>query len=144
MARSNVCPEVGPPDEPSFHAFCYTRPASAAAPTFVIAGSGETLEGQASYRDHIVRLGDTSVGALREKAGFVLAAMEARLAALGFDWADTTATQVYTVHDFHPAVADIVGRGAAEAGMTWHFARPPVVDIEFEMDCRGVHVEQVI
>ena len=70
--------------------------------------------------------------------------MEARLAALGVGWAETTATQVYTVHDFHPFVAEIVARGAAEAGMTWHFARPPVVDIDYEMDCRGVSSERVV
>jgi hypothetical protein len=36
---------------------------------------------------------------MREKARFVLAAMEQRMAALGFGWADVTATQVYTVFD---------------------------------------------
>jgi hypothetical protein len=45
--------------------------------------------------------------------------------------------QAYTVHDFHPVVADeLVRRGAARSGLIWHFARPPVVDLEFEMDCR--------
>ena len=29
VARSNVCPEVDPPIEPSFHAFSYTMPAEA-------------------------------------------------------------------------------------------------------------------
>ena len=28
--------------------------------------------------------------------------------------------------------------GATRSGLTWHFARPPVVDLEFEMDCRRV------
>lgn len=144
VARSNVCPESDPPAEPVFHAFSFTRPSADPARTFVIAGSGEAVEGHANYRDHIVRLGDTSPDALSEKAGFVLSAMESRLAALGFGWADTTAVQIYTVHDFHPLVGAIAGRGAARAGMTWHFARPPVVDIEYEMDCRGVCCERVI
>ena len=44
----------------------------------------------------------------------MLAEMERRMAALGFGWSDTTATQVYTVHDLHPFLADeIVARGAA-------------------------------
>ena len=38
---------------------------------------------------------------MREKAVFVLGRMEERMAALGKTWADTTATQVYTVHDLH-------------------------------------------
>jgi hypothetical protein len=29
-------------------------------------------------------------------------------------------------------------------GLTWHFNRPPVQELEFEMDCRGVAVERVI
>lgn len=144
VARSNVCPEIGGPAEPSFHAFAYTRPAQPSGPTFVIAGSGEAPEGQATYRDHIVRLGDTSAGGLHDKAEFVLAAMETRLAALGVGWDDTTGVHVYTVHDFHPLMDIIIGRGAGQSGVSWHFARPPVVDIEYEMDCRGVSTERVI
>jgi hypothetical protein len=37
-----------------------------------------------------------------------------------------------------------VGRGAARGGLTWHFCRPPVVELEYEMDCRGLAFEQVI
>ena len=60
-------------------------------------------------------------------------------------WADTTATQVYTVHDLHPFLADeIVRRGAARSGLTWHYSRPPVRELEYEMDCRGVTSEHVV
>jgi hypothetical protein len=143
VARSNVCPEIDPPREPSFHAFCFTVAADA-APTFVVAGSGEAPEGKPNYRDHIVRAGDTSPEGMREKAGFVLGEMERRLAALGFAWKDTTATQVYTVQDIHPFMADaIMRRGAASSGLTWQFCRPPVVGLEYEMDCRGVREESV-
>src|SRR6266478_4408600 len=45
VARSNVCPEIDPPAEPSFYAFSFTRPSSNTTPTFVIAGSGESQEG---------------------------------------------------------------------------------------------------
>lgn len=145
VARSNVCPEIDKPAGPSFHAFCYTVEARDAAPSFVVAGSGEAPEGKGSYRDHTVRLGDTSVEGLREKARFVLAEMERRMAILGFGWADVTATQVYSVFDFHPFVADeMVRRGAARHGLTWHFNRPPVACLDYEMDCRGVNVERVI
>jgi hypothetical protein len=145
VARSNVCPEIDPPPEPSFHAFSYTEAAADAAPSFVAAGNGEAAEGHANYRDRIVRLGDTSPAGLREKARFVLAEMERRMAALGFGWPDTTAAQVYTIFDVHPFLADeIVGRGAARSGLTWHYCRPPVVGLDYEMDCRGVSVEQVL
>jgi hypothetical protein len=143
VARSNVCPAVDPPAEPSFHAFSYTEEAADAEPSFVIAGSGEAPEGRGNYRDHIVKRGDVSPEGLREKARFVLGEMERRMGALGFSWKDTTAAQLYTVHDVHPFLADeIVRRGAARSGLTWHYNRPPVVELEYEMDCRGVSIER--
>jgi hypothetical protein len=144
VARSNVCPAVDPPREPSFYAFSYTEAVPDAEPSFVVAGSGEAPEGRGNYRDHIVRLGDVSPAAIREKATFVLGEMERRMGALGFGWSDTTGVQLYTVHDVHPFIADdIARRGAARSGLTWHYNRPPVVDLEYEMDCRGVGLELV-
>ena len=145
VARSNVCPAADPPPEPSFFAFSYTEAAADTASGFVISGSAEAPEGRANYRDHIVRLGDTSAAGLREKARFVLGEMERRMAAVGATWRDTTAVQLYSVHDIHPLFADeLVKRGAARHGLTWHFNRPPVVNLEYEMDCRRVHVERVV
>ena len=149
VARSNVCPDVDPPPGPSFHAFSYTVPAgrvdATVAKSFVIAGSGEAPEGPGEYRDRIIRLGETSPDAMREKARYVIAAMERRMEALGFDWADAASSQVYTVFDVHPFLADeIVARGAAPDGITWTFARPPVEGLAFEMDVRAVPVERVI
>jgi hypothetical protein len=145
VARSNVCPQLNAPAEPSLHAFSFTVAADGAAgksPTFVVAGSGEAREGGGEYRSRTVRYGETSEEALREKASFVLAEMERRLMYLGVSWADTTATQAYTVHDLYPFYAEaIVRRGAAHAGLTWHLSRPPVEGLEFEMDCRGVAAE---
>ena len=146
VARSNVCPEIDPPTAPSFYAFSYTVPARAEArPSFHIAGSGEVPEGKSNYRDHIICRGDTSPAGLREKARYVLREMERRMGALGFDWTGATATQVYTVHDvFQILPDDLVRRGATPGGLTWHFARPPVVGLDYEMDVRGVAREIVL
>ena len=43
----------------------------------------------------------------------LLGAIELRMAALGFGWADVTATQVYTIFDIHPLFADEIVRRAA-------------------------------
>ena len=145
VARSNVCPEIKPPPEPSFVAFSYTVPGSAAGPNFVVAGSAEAAEGTGSYENRIVREGETSADALREKACFVLDAMEARMAALGVSWGNASAVQAYTIHDLHPFLADqIVARAAAARGLTWHYTRPPVELLEFEMDVRGVALERML
>jgi hypothetical protein len=145
VARSNVCPAIDPPAQPSFHAFSFTVGAANSAPSFVIAGSAEAREGGASYRERIIRHGETTPDAMREKARHVLGEMERRMADLDFKWSDTTATQVYTVQDLHPFLADeIVHRGAARGGLTWHYARPPVQGLEYEMDCRAVGRESIV
>ena len=146
VARSNVCPEINPPAAPSVYAFSYTVPARVAArPSFQIAGSGEAPEGKSNYRDHIIHRGDTSRAGLREKARYVLGEMERRMRSLDFAWTNVTATQVYTVHDVFPILPDeLVRRGATPGGLTWYFARPPVVDLDYEMDVRGVTREIVL
>src|SRR5512139_2054029 len=83
VARSNVCPAIDPPAEPSFHAFSFTVAADSAVPSFVIAGSAEAMEGHASYRERTVRFGETTPDAIAEKARYVLGEMERRLALLG-------------------------------------------------------------
>jgi hypothetical protein len=145
VARSNVCPEIDPPAEPSFYAFSFTRPGTGTTPSFVIAGGAEARGGAGSYPERIVRYRDLSADGFREKVRFTSGEMLRRLALFGFTWKDTTAVQAYTIHDFHPVVADeLVRHGAARSGLTWHFARPPVVDLEYEMDCRRVLREVVI
>src|SRR6266567_2293901 len=106
VARSNVCPDIDPPPEPSFHAFSFTVTSANPTPSFVISGSAEAREGGASYEERTIRRGESSPDAMLEKARYVLGEMERRLATLGFTWADTTATQVYTVYDLYPFFAD--------------------------------------
>lgn len=145
VARSNVCPEIDPPSEPSFYAFSFVRSSTNTTPSFVIAGSGEALEGSGPYSERTVRYRDLSADGMRDKVRHVVGAMESRMGAFGFGWKDATAAQVYSIRDYHHAVADeLVKRGAARSGLTWHFARPPVIDLEYEMDCRRVTREIVI
>ncbi len=144
VARSNTCPVVDPPPAPSLHAFSLVVPGASAA-SFVISGGAEAMEGEGSYGSRTVRYNDPSADALKEKADFVLSQMEKRMAAFGRGWADTTGVQVYTIRDIHPLFADaIAARGAARHGLTWHYNRPPVDGLDYEMDCRDVAVERVI
>src|SRR3954447_11228334 len=86
VARSNVCPEVHPPNGPSFHAFSYTVANGQSKPSFVIAGSGEAEEGRGNYSERVVAPGDTSESGMRQKVRYVLGEMERRMKALGFAW----------------------------------------------------------
>jgi hypothetical protein len=141
VARTNVALEVGAVAEPSVYGFCYTAPSDVPSKTFVIAGAGEL---QGSGLDDIVSRGDTSKAGLRAKAERVLAIMTERLEGMGLSWTDVTQSNIYTVHDIHPLMASTIlpaHREAARHGVRWHFARPPVLEIEYEMDMRGVRQE---
>ena len=148
VARTNVCPMYGVPAEPVMTAFSYTVPAqSSNTPrgTFILAGGGEAHAHGGTYRERIVRLGDTSAEGLREKVLFVVAEMERRLELLGFNWADALSTQAYAVQNIGHLVGEVLAaRGAIVNGLTWHYARPPVIDLEFEMDVRSAAREIVL
>jgi len=146
VARTNVAPVVDAPATPSLYSFAYTAPAARAPISFVVAGAGELPEGSLNP-DDVVRRGETSRDALAAKARFVLGLMEGRLAGLGATWNDVTVTNIYTAHDLNALLeAEILPRigRAARHGVTWHYTRPPLVSIEYEMDLRGCSRETVI
>lgn len=146
VARTNVCPVYDAPGEPVMAAFSYTVPTRAnARGTFVLAGGGDARSEGATYRERIVRFGDTSPEGLREKVVFVATEMERRLSVLGFGWQDAVSTQAYTVQNIGHLVGEVLAaRGACEGGLSWLYARPPVIGLEFEMDVRGTAREIVL
>jgi hypothetical protein len=144
VARSNLEPHFAPPAEPCFYAFCYTVPANNAGTSFVVAGSGEWPEG-GKFPEDIVARGDSSPAGLQQKARFVLGKMQDRLSGLGASWREATAIQVCTVHDIHPILSgELLPRAGNGAGLTWHYCRPPIEELEYEMDVRGVAVERIL
>jgi hypothetical protein len=146
VARTNIAPEVNPPGEPSLYGFSYTAPSKARRKTFVVAGAGELPEGSLDPHD-MVRRGESSATAIQEKARFVMGLMEGRLRGLGVSWSDVTVSEIYTVHDIYPflnkELLQRLGEGGAH-GLTWHYSRPPIEGIEYEMDLRGCVTEFVI
>ena len=144
IARTNVAPEGFPPDVVCLQAFSYTTPAEDGAPlTFVVAGAGELREA-ALDESTIVRRGELGPDAMREKARHVADIMAERLSGLGAGWDRVTTVDVYTVHLLEglleDAVLPTVGP-AARRGLCWIPSRPPVREIEFEMDLRGIRTE---
>jgi len=144
VARTNVAPRHDPPATPVLHAFSYTVPRpELTRPTFVVAGAGELLDGLL-VESGIIRRGENTPAAMREKAAYVLRVMEERLRGLGGDWEQVSAVDVYTVHPLDDLAEDLIlpaVEGARRHGLHWHHARPPVQGIEFEMDLRGLRVE---
>ena len=134
VGRTNVSPVHNPPSETLMFGFSYTVENKGAPPTFAGAGGGETTE------NGIVRQGDTSPEAMREKVANVVAKMEGRLSGLGMKWEHVTAVNVYTaVMNADWLVPQILARMGADAvhGIHWYPSRPPIVGLDFEMDLRG-------
>ena len=146
IARTNVAPIGGAPAEPSLYGFGYTVPGESARPTFIVAGAGE-MRDRGVGAEGIVRHGETSADAMREKAAHVMGTMQARLRGLGVGWADVTTIDIYTAQPIESFVADVVLRPAGAAaihGVRWFPSRPPITGLEYEMDLRGVAREVVV
>jgi hypothetical protein len=145
VARTNVAPEIAPPSEPVVYAFSYTIPSPAAGSSFIVAGAGELPEGSLDPHD-VVRRGESSLDAFTEKVRFVLGLMDGRVRGLGASWSGVTAIDVYTVHDIAPVLASLIvpRTGNAPHGIVWHYTRPPITSIEYEMDVRGCARETVL
>jgi len=141
VARTNVAPLYSPPETTVLHAFSYTVECPREAPpTLVVAGAGELRDG-VLVADGIIRRGNTDVEAMRAKASYVMKVMEERLHGLGARWDLLNAVDIYTVHALADFVEDVVLTRLGPArrlGVRWHHTRPPIADVEFEMDMRGV------
>ncbi len=147
VARTNVVPVKLPPTEPSLHAFAFTTPCPREQPaTFVVAGAGELPEG-ILCRGGIHCLHDITPQGLARKAEFVMSLMENRLQQLQTNWTAATRINVYTIHSIDHIVRDTIEPrigSAAIHGINWHDARPPIKEIEYEMDVRGVARERIV
>lgn len=146
VARTNVSPVVGAPDETVLHAFSYVRPGDLSQQTFVVAGGGE-LPHRELDRKHIVRLGESSADAMSEKAQCVIDIMLHRLRKLNADSSLLSAIDVYTAYPLQQILSDVIIPElppAAAKGVNWFYSRPPIQEIEFEMDMRGVVTEEII
>lgn len=136
VARTNVALEVNPVAEPSMYGFYYTVTTGVAEPGFVLAGVPEIASRQGSKRE-IVAAGDVSAEGMRRKTVCVLDGLGAVLGEIGRRWDDATAVNLYTVRDAYPLLANALLPalgGGGQRGIRWHYARPPVIGLELEID----------
>jgi len=144
VARSNLAPILEVPAEAMLFAFTYTVPDGGGRGDFLISGLPEIREG-APEAERVVGGHDVSLRGLERKARYVVEALQARVQALGGDWAGITGTQVYTVHDIRPLLESVFAPvGLTTPGITWYPAWPPVLGLEFEADVRRVRTELVL
>ena len=145
IPRTNVAPVFAPPAEPSLYAFGYTVAGATPSPTFIVAGAGE-MRDRVQGAEGIVRKGETSPEAMKEKARFVMGIMQDRMRTLEADWARATTIDVYTAHPIFGFLEDLLKPAgpAAIHGLRWFPSRPPIQGLEFEVDLRGVGRELVL
>ncbi|MEE3234336.1 MAG: RidA family protein [Candidatus Latescibacterota bacterium] len=147
IARTNIAPQFAPPNSPQLHAFSYvTKNPHVLRKTLVVAGAGELIEGLLET-NRIIRPGDTSNDAIAEKARYVLQVMTDRLKGLGGNWELINCIDVYTIYP----LVDLLSSEILPAldishhnGIHWYYSRPPVIDIDFEMDMRGTITDRVV
>lgn len=147
VARTNVAPVVSAPSEPTLYAFSYTAPVAVTQPppTFIVAGAGDLRDQAQLDASAVVRPGETSLDALRDKVACVMQVMEERLFGLEQSWRRVTAVDLYTVENIQPLLAGAILnpiQAAAAHGVHWYYSRPPIADLSFEMDLRGIRREE--
>ena len=147
IARTNVAPSYSPPLETTLHAFSYTVRAEGESDlTLVVAGAGELRDGILEEAN-LIRRGETDDDAMREKASYVMKVMEERMIALGGRWDMLNSINVYTVHPIDDLAQDVILNRVGPArrhGIHWYHSRPPIHEIEFEMDMHAVGRELII
>jgi hypothetical protein len=145
VARTNICPVQGAPAQPVILSAFIVRPAEdRRSGDFVVAGCGE-VDG-ALAPENIVAFRDLSQPGLIAKADFVLGEILARIEALGGTPDDPNVINEYSAHAID-GLAELIERrlpAASHSGYVHWSARPPVADIEFEMDCRRITQWEVV
>ena len=94
-----------------------------------------------------MRRGETSPDAMLEKAGYVCDVMQERLTGLFGTWEEVSQVTAYTVHPLDRVLEELLlprMPAAQRTGVRWLYSRPPVIDIEYEMDLHGVVTDWLI
>lgn len=141
ITRTTVAQGLAPPTTPIVSAFTFTTPSDSGRAAFVTAGNGELRSpGQGS----IVRPGDVSYDAIHDKAVYVVGQLDRTIRGLAVTWKDATDLTVYATapwqHVADGPIASVAGAQALDV-LRWVYATPPIAEMSFEMDVRGVAQE---
>jgi hypothetical protein len=145
VTRTNVAFESNPVTEPMLAGFYYTTPSSQRFESFVLSGAPESASREGGVQ--IVARGDTSPEGLRRKLDCILNVLGMQLSEINLKWEMVTAVNLYTVFDVYSLIATLLLPRlgpASHAGVTWHYARPPVSGLDLEVDARAVRSELVL
>jgi len=142
VCRTNVVPAQDPCAEPSVHAFSYSTPADYTGVSFCVSGTADI-----DAHGQIIAEGDVSPAGMQLRLQQCVDVITERLSMLELGWNDATHIDLCVAQDIPGLMATVVVpglRGAAARGIRVHFARPPIVGSEVELECRGCRRELVV
>jgi hypothetical protein len=136
ISRTNVIPIDGAPFDPSIIVAFIVHPSKGVGGMdFIVSGTGE-VDGELGP-ENIVARGDWSAKGMAAKVDCVLNILAARLVALSATGNSPTTINVYTAHEI-TNLSDAISLklpSVARNGFAHWLTRPPIKEIEFEMDC---------
>ena len=146
ITRANLAVVDGSVSEQRVYAFAYTVPSKTDRAAFMTSATADLRIGPDGTVENVAG-GDVSPSGLREKTVFVLEALSNTLRDLGASWNLATQIGIYTVHQIGPLIPELIlpmaGPGSRN-GMTWHYTKPPVQNLEIEIDVRAVLQELMV
>lgn len=141
VCRTNVVPARDAPVQPVVHAFSCCVPSGTGGTTFCVSGAADI-----DARGQIIAAGDVSPVGMRQRLQYCVEVITKRLEMLELDWSAATHIDLCVVEDIPGLMASVVLpglQGAAARGIRVHYARPPIVGTEVELECRGCRRELV-
>jgi enamine deaminase RidA (YjgF/YER057c/UK114 family) len=138
LARTNVVPLSPAPAEDALYAFSYSIEARTDSPAFVVSGTPELRPG-AGFPDNILRRGDDSAAALRDKTRQVVSNLRAVIDELGARWDATASVHLYSRWPLESELRNILRSELGVSpthGITCHAADPPLLELALEIDVR--------
>jgi enamine deaminase RidA (YjgF/YER057c/UK114 family) len=147
LARTNVVPlSPAAVAQDSLYAFSYSIEAREEPPAFVVSGAPELLPG-AGFPANILRRGEHSAEALRDKTRLVVSNLRAVIAELGARWDAACSVHLYSrwplESELRSSMYSELGISPAH-GITCHDTDPPLVELALEIDVRRYQRELML
>jgi hypothetical protein len=148
LARTNVVPIGTALSEDAVYAFSYTIEESEVSKAFVVSGAPELIPGEGFSGFRILRRGETSEEALRDKTRCVVSNVRRVVDALGASWGAACSVHLYSQwpleRELRCAIDAELGGVTPAHGIICHNTNPPVFQLELEVDVRRYRRELML
>jgi hypothetical protein len=148
LSRTNVVPLGTPLSEDAVYAFSYTIEEAEVSKGFVVSGAPELIPGDGFSGFGILRRGETSEEALRDKTRCVVSNVRRVIDALGASWDTACSVHLYSrwplERELRRAIGAELGGLTPAHGIICHDTNPPVFELELEVDVRRYRRELML